>query len=324
MWYGIPGHMVQVDDEKSIAQLTDPVPGFPKQLVTYVPLTSTHIQYEQEGKWNSKELHLPWCDNEPYHTFLFYCHTPNAGATYRENFGCFFQHARPQKEPGTLCVILLNVEDNFGSTCGVEENTILIRRPNLGLDFGAYADGLHFTRLANLCQKKDVHVFFLNDTIYGPLFPPYIVPKPNWIQVFKNMITMDTKLAGISINCYYGRPHVQSMFMVMDHVGLQIGLDARVFVHIFRKIMQLIEHCELGFSKAVLAAGYNIDCAATLLRGIDYRDASKIPKDIHDIWWEPGYYAGNNVHPYDTIFVKTNRTKTNFCAVAKQLMQKNV
>ncbi len=48
------------------------------------------------------------------------------------------------------------------------------------------------------------------------------------------------------------------------------------------KKFAVIRNSEIGFSAAVLAAGFNIDCAAELLHGHDFRDVQNIQTNRHN------------------------------------------
>ncbi len=222
--YGIPGFM-QADEKLDV----DPVPGVLKQRVAR---TSNHvtIAYEAHGKIEeSKTLELPAFAHAHCSKFLFYCHAPDVASTvHLENYTCFLKNVWPaaRDDPKFFVCILHNVNHNFGFEW-LAPNTIVIRRPNTGFDFGAFADGLHFTNL-DMEQSKTtldaLRIFFMNDTVYGPTFPWWMKKRVVWTDVFSDMITDEVKLAGMTINPWYGTPHVQSMFMVTDHVGLNIGL----------------------------------------------------------------------------------------------------
>jgi len=312
-YYGVPGYETLT---KQLA-LQKPVAGT-KELVCFSKAGENCmcISYEKESSRREGEMHketltLPLfeCKDRKYDTYIFYCHTPGASATGDENNAYFQSHAMNDVDANSTFVCLLyNQRDN--QNLGYEwlkPNVILIRRPNFGWDFGAYSDALHFTQLHQSMDK--FHVFFINDTVFGPCFPSWM-KKPSWIKVFREMITEEVKLAGTTINAnpspgYPNVPHVQSMFLVTDHIGLKAAVAAKVFCRYTDK-EDVVRKCEIAFSKAILDAGYNLDCAATLLHGYDYRIPSQIPKNIGDVSWE-GQYMGHSMHPYEVVFVKTNR-----------------
>ena len=309
MHYGIPGFM-QKEEEDSKLEL-DPVPGVLKQRVKRT-LGHVIIEYEASDKTRGLQiLELPAFKHAHCSKFLFYCHAPDvASYVHTTNYACFLKNAWPsmRDDPQFFVCILHNVSHKFGYEW-LSQNTLIIRRPNTGFDFGAFADGLHFTSLDTVGQSLHNHhplrVFFMNDTVYGPTFPWWMKQRVAWTDVFGDMITEDVKLAGMTINPWFGTPHVQSMLMVTDHVGLEIGLRAKVFARRSDK-NAVINESEAGFSTAILKSGFNIDCAAELLHGFDYRVKTQIPRDLDDVTYD-NRYAGFSVHPFETVFSKTNR-----------------
>ncbi len=304
--FGIPGYLVPVLRDVLQAK-PDPAPGVEKQLITRFK-NKTTIEYETEGKLLPHVVTLPEFDYKDATNFLFYCHSPDvANEVAKENYEVFLKHAWPEArdDPSFFVCIMHNVETDF--QCGwLSKNTIIIRRPNLGLDFGAFADALHFTSLDKCLDEKQFYVFFMNDTVCGPTFPWWIKPKPKWTDVFRSMLNTDVKLAGMTINPWFGTPHVQSMMMVTDNVGLKIGLEAKVFARRSNKDL-IINISEAGFSTAILKHGFNIDCAAQLLHGHDYRLKQQIPSQVDDVTYDNRYFGGFSIHPLETVFSKTNR-----------------
>ena len=304
--YGIPGNMIQVDTT-GLKNCLDPVPGLMKQLVTRED-DKMLIQYECASKLGHSIV-LPAFKHIQCTNFIFYCHSPDAGSQiHKENYQCFLKHAWPEaRDDETFFVCILhNVDKNFGCNW-LSKNTVVFRRPNIGLDFGAYCDGLHFTGLdqVDIKEERKLSLFFMNDTVFGPTFPWWIKPRPKWTELFQNMLNDQVKLAGMTINPYRGRPHVQSMLMVTDQIGLALAMKAKVFARRIDK-EEIIDVCEVGFSSAILQGGFNIDCAAELLHGYDYRLPANIPTEFTDVTFNDKY-GGFSIHPLETVFSKTNR-----------------
>ncbi len=310
--YGIPGNMIPLKSIEDIDQVEDPLPKMLKQIVC-TSSTGKTIQYEQRRELiPHKILTLPLFQLPPQcNKFLFYCHAPDIENTiYDINYKCFIEHAWPEArdDPTFFVCIMHNVEQKFGFSWP-SPNTIVIRRPNLSLDFGSFTDALHFLDIDTLFSKSNdakMLFFFLNSTVFGPSLPWWMRGKLSWTQIFADMITNDVKLAGMTINCFRGRPHVQSMVLVTDEIGLAIGLKAQVFARRIGK-NQVIEHSEVGFSAAILAAGFNIDCTCEALHGYDFRDLDVVARiPLKDVCFERAY-NGFSLHPFECIFTKTNR-----------------
>lgn len=91
----------------------------------------------------------------------------------------------------------------------------------------------------------------------------------------------DVKLVGSTISCEgtdatdthpnRKNPHVQSYVVATDNVGYALLRNSTVF-NCYKSIWDTIFHSELGSSRVLLDAGYNIDCLMTRYQGIDWRD----------------------------------------------------
>jgi hypothetical protein len=62
---------------------------------------------------------------------------------------------------------------------------------------------------------------------------------------------------------------------------------------------------EIGASGVITGAGYKLDVMMAAFHGYDYVEKCD-PRKNGDVLWE-GAYEGTNIHPYDTMFLKTNR-----------------
>lgn len=181
-----------------------------------------------------------------------------------------------------------------------------IYRENVGIDFGGWYDALTSMK-EELPHYK--YFVFMNDTVRGPF------GDRNWIKTFTGMITERTKLSGISINTLSrpwfthpfkrkSLPHVQSMFMCTDQVGLSILYPAVINDTMYAGKMDTIIRKEVGTSIAILDAGYNITCILPQYQ-LNYLDPNIVIADSHrnpDIWSSPT----THIHPYQTIFFKAS------------------
>ena len=184
-------------------------------------------------------------------------------------------------------------------------------RENTGLDFGAWYHSL---------QRFDLNQYdyfiFINDTVKGPF------KNKDWIRSFISLINDQNKLAGITINCVpggfaapYGRrtaPHVQSMLLCTDKIGLSILYPQVISPQMMDK-SDTILYKEIGASMAILRAGYNITCILAPYQ-VDYRIESNCYVNVNNgygghPWGDRGYF-GRSLYPLETIFFKTN-TGTN-------------
>ena len=123
------------------------------------------------------------------------------------------------------------------------------------------------------------------------------------------MITSDVKLAGTTIGYAEalpnrGKPHIQSMVMATDRVGLKVGIDNKIFTtnpENLGKIQTIIQK-EEAFSIAILKNNYNIGCLLSVYNNHDFR---KVPKPTHLFnHYHSKNYFGMDIHPYEVIFIK--------------------
>ena len=173
----------------------------------------------------------------------------------------------------------------------------VVNRENKNFDFGGW---FHILLTDNRYKNYDYFIL-LNSTVRGPFYPLWYKNK-NWPELFINRITDDLKLLGISISAINGHPHIQSMLLITDRRGLEIGIQNEIFKinePAFTKL-QCIMNKEIKYSTVILNSGYNIGCMLKVKDGIDYRIQKKYDGGV---LCEDEYY-GTNVHPYETIVCK--------------------
>lgn len=111
--------------------------------------------------------------------------------------------------------------------CSVEipesENISVIRRDNVGYDFGAYSASI---RSVNLDEYDNF--IFINDTMRGPFIPTYIPSKISWVDMFLDKLDDKVVMVGPVLN--RGRViHIQSSCFGLSRVGLDACIEAKIF-----------------------------------------------------------------------------------------------
>ena len=193
-------------------------------------------------------------------------------------------------------------------------NIIVLKRENVGYDFGAWGDALQKFQQISQCD----YVFFMNTSVRGPY-----TQEEDWTQPFLSLFkTPDVKLVGTSINIcsqdfsafsYKSRPvypHIQSMFFCVDKEALHFLIKKNIF-HVPSNLSfnELIGEKEVGMSMHILDNNWNINCILPKYRDIDYRT---IKHDINptshsgDAYYENAYFSGS-IKPYDVLFYKNTR-----------------
>ena len=205
-----------------------------------------------------------------------------------------------------------------------KDNIKVIKKENEGYDFGNFNYILFETTIMN----NDYNYFiFMNSSQRGPFIPNYI--KIKWYEPFINMIKDDVKLVGVTINIFsnymfeQGKilqektnyklpfPHVQSYFFAMNKECLEFLIEKEIFEkkYDYDNFNELIACKEILMSKIVLENNWNISCIIPGYQGLDYR---KIKQDVNKTSNnnDPLYKKccfGRTIHPYEAIFIKTNR-----------------
>jgi hypothetical protein len=203
------------------------------------------------------------------------------------------------------------------------KNIKVIYRDNIGYDFSAYGDAL---KTINLDLYK--YFFFINTSVRGPFLPNYV--KMSWTEPFKNLLKDDVKLVGTTINLtedflssngnevFYGKKkyyiHVQSQMFATDLECLKFLISKGIF-DLFTEdnFVKLIILKEIGMSHHVLNNNWNISCLLPEYQNIDYRTLN-VDFNPTSIKGEMNYknaYFNRTLHPYEAIFIKTNRNLFN-------------
>jgi predicted O-methyltransferase YrrM len=234
---------------------------------------------------------------------------------YRENL-TFFLRAGIIQGADYFIIVAGGCSINLPIIDGVQ----YVFTPNDGFDFGGYCRILN----GSFAQVYD-HIIFVNCTVRGPFTPAYL--RLSWIEVFKQMISGDVKLAGAMINMLdpnsvfaqgFVKPsnlsgphsHVQTQAFIMDKECLSYLMAKKFFqrngVSDYRST---IVRFEIMMSQLVLSNGWNISCLLPEYSRIDYRS---VQSDINSTSYQgdaglPNTYFRRSAHPFETIFCKTER-----------------
>jgi hypothetical protein len=188
-------------------------------------------------------------------------------------------------------------------------------------DFGGYAqlinEGFDLSPYDN--------IFFINSSVRGPFVPPYF--SQPWCESFLDKMHIDVGAVGSSICTlnedfrhsinyqarYGGNPpysHVQTMAYVLRKKVLSKLIADGFYLEDRDTTKTLaIEDYEIHLSQLVLKQGWNLRCLLSEFNGIDYRLPHTNPNPTSTVG-DPNEvlgYFGRSVHPYETIFIKTNR-----------------
>ncbi|MEY3747075.1 MAG: hypothetical protein RL194_534 [Pseudomonadota bacterium] len=188
-------------------------------------------------------------------------------------------------------------------------------------DYGGYCAAVQQT--PNILQYETV--FFINSSVRGPFLPG---GDPRcWTDVFKQHFSDEVGLVGTSINILHddtifaeryeksyqaAKPysHVQTTAYALNRRCLEVLIDAGFYQPAAEMVKEdVITHYELRLSQLLIEKGWNIKCLLPEYNNIDYR----LPhQDINPTsgYGDPSYpcgYFGRTFHPYEVMFIKTNR-----------------
>ncbi|SAL75774.1 hypothetical protein AWB71_05090 [Caballeronia peredens] len=196
---------------------------------------------------------------------------------------------------------------------------------NSNSDFGGYCAAIN-SPLANVLDYE--FVYFVNSSVRGPFLPPYA--GHDWKSVFSAKLNGDIGLVGSTINilsrespysqhykadCGGCEPfsHVQTMAYAMPNKSLAYLRDAGFYSNGAKLTKtQVILRYELHLSQLILKRGWNIAAILPEYNRIDFRKSHDDPntvaaRELHgDPNWKHGYF-GRSAHPFEVVFVKTNR-----------------
>jgi hypothetical protein len=198
------------------------------------------------------------------------------------------------------------------------KNIKVLFRDNIGYDFGAYGEAL---KTINTEQYK--YFFFINTSVRGPFLPDYV--KMPWTVPFKNLLKNDVKLVGTTINLTEGTninnkdyifekkkyyTHVQSQMFAVDLECLKFLISKGIFdLFTEKNFFKFIILKEIGMSYHVLKNNWNISCLLPEYQNIDYRSLNVDfnPTSINGEMNYKNAYFNRTLHPYEAVFIKTNR-----------------
>jgi len=224
-------------------------------------------------------------------TLIIYSYFETANA--RTNAEFFIHHGL---HDAADFLFIFNSPTNLDEMLPKVQNIEVVRRENKCFDLGGVAEVLN--RNNGTLMTKYKKYIIMNASIRGPFIPTW---SPTcWTDAYLDLITERNKLVGISYNCI-PRPHVQSMLLATDNVGL--GLIYPAINHCFDDKKDAIQHGELMLGSVIWDAGYTTAVMATAMNAPTYDITNCTHKDF---WWEKKYY-GMNYHPYETMFFKANR-----------------
>ncbi|XMA15852.1 hypothetical protein WAI453_008643 [Rhynchosporium graminicola] len=144
----------------------------------------------------------------------------------------------------------------------------------------------------------------MNASVRGPFIPHW--SRECWTSAYLGKMNDKVKLVGSAINCREGtsNQYVMSMIWATDSIGLNLILTPAGIGQCFSTLEETILG-EIRTTPLLKSSGYHVDTMMTMFQSKpDYGFENYTVE--RDMLAEKGY-AGFNVHPFELMFIKTNR-----------------
>lgn len=201
-----------------------------------------------------------------------------------------------------------NIDFNYPSF----PNVSIMKRDNVGYDFGGWSDGI----LTNDLYKNYDYFIFVNSSVIGPFLKPEFVGK--WTDIYINGLNKQNfKLFGSTINTIknpYMFSHVQSYIFSTDKEALEHLIEEEIFTmrKYLTSFIDTILSKEILMSRKILNRGWNIGSLLLFYEGVNFTDSQTFNNytiTYDDVMFE--CYRGKLWNEYDLVFIKGNRIPNN-------------
>jgi len=226
---------------------------------------------------------------------------------YFNNLRFFIKHAiRPNDNCQYIIILQVGDASTTHKFPELPSNAHYLIHSNECYDLGTFGWAFH-SQIDNLSSYK--YFILMNSSIRGPFFPAYMPKAMHWTDTFTSKINDNVKLVGPTINCGgipgmpTTAPHVQSYLLATDRIGLDVLL--KTVLSCYDNIMDTIKYGEIGASKAIMDAGYTIDCLMLKYQGVDWRNARvgrECNANVNPL--VPRFVDGTTITPFEVLFVK--------------------
>ena len=224
----------------------------------------------------------------------------------RGNLRFFLDHALPDRSSAERYATHLFIINGFSCSEKLPEDrddVLVHRRENTGFDLGSYTSALRWLANASWTERRRQaegvpqwmtlashtllnvlpyqHFFFLNCGVRGPLLPPYWPAAEHWSRAYTRRLGDRVKLVGSSIVCLSQRdkcvkddpgcygPKVESFVFATDRAGLGVIIDRGSVLRDHASKVEAVIDGEYGMTRAVMDAGYTIDCLLAAYQGVE-------------------------------------------------------
>lgn len=218
-------------------------------------------------------------------------------ADTRPNLQFFISHAL---HPNAKFVFIFNGETDAEHLLPTNQPNIhYVKRSNTCFDLGAYAEVLKSNDSTLI--RQHTRFIMINASLRGPFIPFW--SRDCWSDAYLAKLSDEVKLVGMTMNCRDDLPrHVQSMILATDSLGLATLLTPDGIDNCPQDMNQAVAF-ETRLTSLIKANGYTV--SVVMAMGNSY--AGWVDVCANGDVTVPGAYDGMNIHPYETMFVKTKR-----------------
>lgn len=244
-------------------------------------------------------------------------HYYEANSAYRTNLQHFLTFGT-HVDADIYCMIAGN--------CSIELPSLdrlrYIYTENKNWDYGGYAIALN--------EYIDISAYdyfaFINSSVRGPFIPPNFTSS--WVDQFLKYFSADVGIVGCAINILPGASidahyfakhyrehyppyaHVQSTAYLLSAPAISVLVNNNFYgISCSMSKADIVCHYEIRMSQLLIKNGLNLKCLLPEYNLIDYR---RIYSDPNPTSYQgdpstPDGYFGRSIHPYEGVFIKTQR-----------------
>jgi hypothetical protein len=235
---------------------------------------------------------------------IIYTYYQSEHANYNLRF--FVKKELTYKENIDYIVVINGYEYDSSIIFPEIDNLTVIKRENIGFDFGGHKAALDFLDKNN--QIYDYY-FFMNSGVFGPILSPSFTEN-HWSNVFIKKINDVVKLVGTTIVCLPpwddGKPgpKVEGFFFMTDSIGLDVLKKEETIFCNHPSFHNDVVYGEYGLSNCIFKNGYSIDCMLKRYEGIDWKDPCNHNMNDYLHPSRKNSFYGGTIDPYEVIFYK--------------------
>jgi hypothetical protein len=214
----------------------------------------------------------------------------------------FIDHAIFQSDIFDFIMICNDTSINIS----VPDHVTVIKRNNIGFDFGAWSEGL---LVGDRYKQYDTFIF-INSSVFGPYLPDGYTKQ--WPYRFLDGLQDNIKLFGSTINAF-GNPqrpiHVQSFAYCMNKETVEYLVSKEIFslTKFAETFKDAIWKHEVRMSREIIAAGWNIGSLMHEYNGVDFTFKTQAASSYNIKWYGEIHNPRSGINKKEVMFVKGNR-----------------